>query len=88
MMDIAVPSSWRLYFALPIALVLLLLAATASGQTQRKYPGRGAVSAQDLSRLTSPAAVGTTAADSGLRKVHDGFDDLGSARAPKPERRA
>ena len=64
MMDIAVPSSWRLYFALPIALVLLLLAATASGQTQRKYPGRGAVSAQDLSRLTSPAAVGTTAADS------------------------
>jgi FtsP/CotA-like multicopper oxidase with cupredoxin domain len=64
MMVIVVPSSWRLVRSvLPIVLVLLLLAATAQGQTQRKYPGRGAVSAQDFSRLTSPAAVGTTAAD-------------------------
>jgi len=65
MMDPAVPSSWRfrLRFVFPTALVLLVLAAASPAQTQRKYPGRGAVSAQDLSKLTSPAAVGTTAAD-------------------------
>ena len=63
MMDVSVPSSRHLCFLLPIALVLLLITATATAQTQRKYPGRGAVSAQDLSRLTSPAATGTTAAD-------------------------
>jgi FtsP/CotA-like multicopper oxidase with cupredoxin domain len=63
MVDVAVLSSWRLRFIFPIVLVLSLLAAAAPAQTQRKYPGRGAVSAQDLSKLTSPAAVGTTAAD-------------------------
>ena len=63
MMDVSVPSSRYLCFLLPTALVLLLITATATAQTQRKYPGRGAVSAQDLSRLTSPAATGTTAAD-------------------------
>jgi FtsP/CotA-like multicopper oxidase with cupredoxin domain len=63
MMDVAVLSSWRLHFVFPIALVLLLLTATATAQTQRKYPGRGAVSAQDFSKLTSCAATGTTAAD-------------------------
>jgi FtsP/CotA-like multicopper oxidase with cupredoxin domain len=62
-MDVAVPSPRRLCFLVPIAVVLLLLAATGTAQTQRKYLGRGAVSAQDLSKLTSPAAVGTTAAD-------------------------
>jgi FtsP/CotA-like multicopper oxidase with cupredoxin domain len=64
MMDVAAPLSWRVHFILSIALVLSLLTASARGQTQRKYPGRGAVSAQDLSKLTIPAAVGTTAADS------------------------
>ena len=62
-MDAAVPSSSRLIRAIfPLALGLLLI-ATAQGQTQRKYPGRGAVSAQDFVKLTSPAATGTTAAD-------------------------
>lgn len=64
MMDIAVPSSCRLLrLVFPVTLVLLVLTAPIHGQTGRKYPGRGAVSAQDLSKLTSPAAVGTTAAD-------------------------
>jgi FtsP/CotA-like multicopper oxidase with cupredoxin domain len=64
MVDLTAPSSsWRFHSVLPIALVLSLFASPASGQMQRKYPGRGAVSAQDLSRLTSPAATGTTAAD-------------------------
>jgi FtsP/CotA-like multicopper oxidase with cupredoxin domain len=63
MMNIAVPSSWRFRFVFPIALVLLLVTAAVLAQTQRKYPGRGAVSAQDLSKLTLPAAVGTTTAD-------------------------
>ena len=63
MIDIAVLSSRRLRFVFPVALLLLLLAVAGLAQAPRKYPGRGAVSAQDLSRLTSPAAVGTTAAD-------------------------
>jgi len=63
MMDLAVLLSWRLLFLFRMVLVLLLLTAIATGQAQRKYPGRGAVSAQDLSKLTSPAAKGTTAAD-------------------------
>ncbi len=54
--------SWR-FRPLLIALIPLLSIALVSAQVQRKYPGRGAVSAQDLSKLTSPAAVGTTAAD-------------------------
>jgi FtsP/CotA-like multicopper oxidase with cupredoxin domain len=44
-------------------LISLLLTAAASGQSQRQYPGRGAVSGQDLAKLTAPAAIGTTAAD-------------------------
>jgi FtsP/CotA-like multicopper oxidase with cupredoxin domain len=35
----------------------------ALAQTQRKYPGRGAVSAQDLSKLISPRASGSDTAD-------------------------
>ena len=61
----AVSLSWHLLCSLPL-IVLVLLAArrsTAPSQTQRKYPGRGAVSVQDLAKLTSPAATGTTAAD-------------------------
>jgi FtsP/CotA-like multicopper oxidase with cupredoxin domain len=64
MMDVAVPPSRRFlrsYFR--IFLVVSLFTATTQGQTQRKYPGRGAVSVQDLSKLISPAATGTTAAD-------------------------
>ena len=63
MMDAAAPSSWTVRFVFPVVLVLLLLAAAAPAQIQRKYPGRGAVSTQDLSRLISPSATGTTAAD-------------------------
>lgn len=62
MMDVAARLSWRLRFVFLIALALSL-AAVAPAQMQHKYPGRGAVSAQELSRLLSPAAVGTTAAD-------------------------
>jgi FtsP/CotA-like multicopper oxidase with cupredoxin domain len=62
MLGVVARLSWRFRFAFTIAPVLLL-AASAPAQTQRKYPGRGAVSTQDLSRLTSPAATGTTAAD-------------------------
>ena len=62
-MDVAFPSSWRLGLVFPAILALLLPAASGQAQTQRKYPGRGAISAQDLTRLISPAATGTTAAD-------------------------
>jgi FtsP/CotA-like multicopper oxidase with cupredoxin domain len=58
----AVRLSWRIDSIFPLALVLSLFGITAPAQTQRKYPGRGAVSAQDFSRLTSPAAAGTTPA--------------------------
>ncbi len=65
MMDPAIPLLQRfpLRSIFPITLLLLLFVATGHAQTQRRYPGRGAVSAQDLSKLTSPAAGGTTAAD-------------------------
>ena len=64
MIERAVPSSWRLvYFVFAIAVSLSPFSAAGHGQTQRKYPGRGALSAQDLSKLISPAAIGTTAAD-------------------------
>jgi hypothetical protein len=62
-MDAADPLSWRLRLIVRIALVFVLFTAVAAAQMQRKYPGRGAVSAQDLSKLTSPAATGSTAAD-------------------------
>jgi FtsP/CotA-like multicopper oxidase with cupredoxin domain len=63
MMNVAVPASWRLRFLFSVTLILLSLTTATLAQTQRKYPGRGAVSAQDLSKLFSPAAVGTTTAD-------------------------
>ncbi len=44
-------------------LILFLLVAASCASAQRKYPGRGAVSAQDFARLTAPMAAGTTAAD-------------------------
>jgi hypothetical protein len=50
----------------PVVLILFFLFVTASAsqaQTERRYPGRGAVSAQDFAKLTSPAANGTSAAD-------------------------
>jgi hypothetical protein len=62
MMDVAARWSWRLHSVFLVVLVLSL-AAVAPAQTQHEYLGRGAVPAQDLSRLLSPAAVGTTAAD-------------------------
>ncbi len=64
MKGVAVFSSRRLSFVFPIVLIfLLLITAAVSAQTQRKYPGRGAVSAQDFAKLTAPQATGTTAAD-------------------------
>jgi FtsP/CotA-like multicopper oxidase with cupredoxin domain len=57
------PLSFRNCFPYLIIVLFTLLGVVLSAQTERKYPGRGAVSAQDLLRLTAPAAVGTTAAD-------------------------
>jgi len=71
-MDIAVSSSMRLGFVFPFALIFPLLTITAPAQTQRKYPGRGAVSAQDFAKLTSSAAAGTTAADSVCARYTEG----------------
>jgi hypothetical protein len=73
MIERAVPSSWRLvYFVFAIAVSLSPFSAAGHGQTQRKYPGRGAVSAQDLSKLISPAAIGTIAADQVCAKYTTG----------------
>jgi FtsP/CotA-like multicopper oxidase with cupredoxin domain len=47
----------------PVILLLFLLAIPFTLNAQRAYPGRGAVSAQDLAKLTSPAATGSDAAD-------------------------
>jgi FtsP/CotA-like multicopper oxidase with cupredoxin domain len=45
-----------------LSLSLLLLCSVAA-VAQHTHPGRGAISAQDLSRLLAPAATGSTAAD-------------------------
>jgi FtsP/CotA-like multicopper oxidase with cupredoxin domain len=45
------------------ALVSHLSASGASAQSQRKYPGRGAVSTQDLAKLLAPKSTGSTSAD-------------------------
>ncbi len=55
--------AWRDRVFFPFLFVAFLLAVALPVHAQRKYPGRGAVSAQDLTRLTSPAASGTTTAD-------------------------
>ena len=47
----------------PVILLLFLLATPFTMNAQRAYPGRGAVSAQDLAKLTAPAATGADAAD-------------------------
>jgi hypothetical protein len=60
---IAFPLSWRVRVIFLTLFVSVLLVSTASAQTQHKYPGRGAVSIQDVAKLISPAVAGTTAAD-------------------------
>jgi hypothetical protein len=47
----------------PVFLLLFLLATPFALNAQNAYPGRGAVSAQDLAKLTAPAATGSGAAD-------------------------
>jgi hypothetical protein len=49
----------------PVVLILFLFATASASQaqTERRYPGRGAISAQDFAKLTSPAANGISAAD-------------------------
>ncbi len=57
MKGVVVRLLWRIRFVLPIVLTLSLLAAAAPAQTQRKYPGSGAVFWQDFSRFASLAAM-------------------------------
>jgi hypothetical protein len=63
MTGVAVSLLWRRRVFYLAALLPFLLTAVGLSQSERKYPGRGAVSAQDFAKLTSPAAIGTTAAD-------------------------
>ena len=63
MKGFAVPRSGRMRALSLTVLVLLLIGDAIPSQAQNRYPGRGAVSAQDKAKLTSPAATGTTAAD-------------------------
>lgn len=62
-MGIVSSSSWRLKHVFFFAPILLLFTAAVPAQPRHKYPVRGAVSAQDFSKLTSPATASTTAAD-------------------------
>lgn len=54
---------WRSRVLSLAVLLPLLLTAAGLSQTERKYPGCGAVPAQDFAKATSSAAAGTTAAD-------------------------
>jgi FtsP/CotA-like multicopper oxidase with cupredoxin domain len=58
-----VSAEGRLLF--PVVLIFFLLAMTlaSQGQTMRTYPGRGAVSAQDLAKILRPETPGSTPAD-------------------------
>jgi len=47
-----------------LTLVLMSSASALTGHAQHTHPGRGALSAQDLAKITSPAAPGSDAADS------------------------
>jgi len=51
------------FFYTLLVLFCFVCAAGAQQPQQRAYPGRGAISAQDLARLTSPAAAGSDTAD-------------------------
>ena len=61
MKGVAVSLLWRIR-VLFLVFPLLFLFAVPS-HAQQRFPGRGAVSAQDFAKLTSPAASGSTAAD-------------------------
>jgi FtsP/CotA-like multicopper oxidase with cupredoxin domain len=50
-------------FFLSSAILLLLSAMTLTLNAQQVHSGRGAISAQDLAKMTAPAAVGSDAAD-------------------------
>jgi len=61
MKGVAFSVFWRTHvFSLVFSLLFLLSFPTYA---QRTYPGRGAVSAQDFAKLTSPSVSGSTAAD-------------------------
>jgi FtsP/CotA-like multicopper oxidase with cupredoxin domain len=62
---------------------VLLLLLSVSAYAQRAHPGRGATSAQDLAKLTAPAAAGSDAADSVCPRFA-----AGSAVAAPPELRS
>jgi FtsP/CotA-like multicopper oxidase with cupredoxin domain len=61
MKGVAVSVLWRIRVVFLIFPLLFLLVVPS--RAQQKFPGRGAVSAQDFAKLTSPAAAGTSAAD-------------------------
>jgi FtsP/CotA-like multicopper oxidase with cupredoxin domain len=54
----------RMFESLLLFLLVFLSGAMLHAQTTvSRYPGRGAISAQDVARIATPAAAGTTAAD-------------------------
>ena len=61
MKGVAFSPLWRIRVLFLVFSVLFPLAIPS--YAQQKFPGRGAVSAQDFAKLTSPAASGTSAAD-------------------------
>jgi FtsP/CotA-like multicopper oxidase with cupredoxin domain len=57
-------SRYRMVQIISFLLILLLCGAGVHAQTtQRQYPGRGAISAQDLGKIVRPEAAGNTSAD-------------------------
>ena len=66
---------------LPLAfLILSLFTATSASHAQRAYPGRGAVSAQDLAKMAAMSATGSDAADQICARY-----SAGSVVSPPPE---
>ena len=61
-------------------LILFLIAAASISDAQHTHPGRGAVSAQDLAKMISPAASGSDTADAVCARYA-----TGSVVSPPPE---
>ena len=55
--------SFRLEYCLSSIFLCLILALTHFASAQQAHPGRGAMSAQEIGRLTAPVAKGSDAAD-------------------------
>ena len=69
----------------PVFLILSLFAATLTSYAQRAYPGRGAVSAQDLAKMSAAKTAATAATGSNTADQICARYSVGSVVSAPPE---